>query len=59
MLGYTLSALVRWLTVAAIITVVAVLARMEVHGSGVDLVGLYTLALLLNLPGSCGRPGSR
>jgi ABC-2 type transport system permease protein len=52
LLGYTLSALVRWLTVAVIITAVALLARMEVHGSGVDLVGLYTLALLLNLAGT-------
>jgi ABC-2 type transport system permease protein len=57
LLGYTLSALVRWLTVAVIITVVALLARMEVHGSGVDLVGLYTLALLLNLSGTLWATG--
>ena len=57
LLGYTLSALVRWLTVAVIITVVALLARMEVHGSGVDLVGLYTLALLLNLAGTFWATG--
>jgi ABC-2 type transport system permease protein len=57
LLGYTLSAFVRWLTVAVIITVVALLARMEVHGSGVDLVGLYTLALLLNLAGTLWATG--
>jgi ABC-2 type transport system permease protein len=57
LLGYTFSALVRWLTVAVIITVVALLARMEVNGSGVDLVGLYTLALLLNLAGTLWATG--
>ena len=31
------------------LTTVALLAGMKVGGSGVDLVGLYTLALLLNL----------
>jgi ABC-2 type transport system permease protein len=57
LLGYTFSALIRWLTVAVIITVVALLARMEVNGSGVDLVGLYTLALLLNLAGTLWATG--
>ena len=30
------------------ITAVALIAGLEVHGSGIDLVGLYTLALLMN-----------
>ena len=30
------------------ITVVALLAGMEIGGSAIDLVGLYTLALLVN-----------
>jgi ABC-2 type transport system permease protein len=48
-LGYAAAALVRWLTTAAVVTVVALIAGMEVGGGGVDLVGLYTLALLLNI----------
>jgi ABC-type multidrug transport system permease subunit len=39
-------------TVAAVVTVVALLAHMEIGGNGVDLFGLYALALLLNLAGS-------
>ena len=34
---------------AAVLTVVALAVGMEVGGSGVDLVGLYTLALLINI----------
>ena len=56
-LGYAVSALVRWVTVAAIVTVVALLAQMEIGGSGVDLFGLYTLALLLNIAGTLWATG--
>ena len=47
--GYALAALGRWLITATVLTTVALLAGMKIGGSGVDLVGLYTLALLLNL----------
>jgi ABC-2 type transport system permease protein len=47
--GYALAALGRWLITATVLTTVALLVGMNVGGSGVDLVGLYTLALLLNL----------
>ncbi len=57
LLGYAFSALVRWLTVAAIVTVVALLARMKIGGDGVDLFGLYALALLLNLAGTFWATG--
>jgi ABC-type multidrug transport system permease subunit len=56
-LGYAVSALVRWVTVAAIVTVVALLAQMEIGGSGVDLFGLYALALLLNVAGTLWATG--
>ena len=49
MLGYAVSAIVRWVTVAVIVTGVALLAQMQIGGDGVDLFGLYVLALLLNL----------
>jgi ABC-2 type transport system permease protein len=47
-LGYAGAALGRWLVTATFLTVVALLAGMHVGGSGVDLVGLYTLAALVN-----------
>jgi ABC-2 type transport system permease protein len=57
LLGYLVSALVRWLTVASIVTVVALLAQMNVGGNGIDLFGLYALALLLNLSGTLWATG--
>jgi ABC-2 type transport system permease protein len=50
-LGYALAALARWLIVAAILTVVAFVAGMNVVGGTVDLVGLYVLAMLVNFCG--------
>lgn len=57
LLGYVFSALVRWLTVAVVVTAVALLAQMNIGGNGVDLLGLYTLALLLNLAGALWATG--
>ena len=48
-LGYAAAALVRWLLTAAILTGVALVAGMQVGGDGVDLFGLYSLAVLLNI----------
>jgi ABC-2 type transport system permease protein len=50
-LGYALAALGRWLITATLLTVVALAAGMEVGGSGVDIVGLYVLALIVNVAG--------
>ena len=47
--GYALAALVRALVTWTVLTVVALLAGMEVGGSGVDIFGLYALAVLVNL----------
>jgi ABC-2 type transport system permease protein len=49
LLGYAAAALARWAVTAVILTVVALLAGMQVGGDGVDLFGLYALAVLLNL----------
>jgi len=46
--GYWISALVRSATTVAVITVVALVAGLELSGNGIDLVGLYALALLMN-----------
>jgi ABC-2 type transport system permease protein len=48
-LGYGISALVRWLTTVSVLTIVAFAVGMQVGGSGVDLFGLYALGLLLNV----------
>ena len=50
-LGYALAALVRWLVVAALLTVIAFAVGMDVLGGPVDLVGLYVLAALVNFCG--------
>jgi len=47
-LGYAAAALVRWAVTIGVVTVVALLVGMNVAGSGIDLVGLYTLAVILN-----------
>jgi ABC-type multidrug transport system permease subunit len=55
--GYALAALARWLITAAVLTAVAFAVGMQVGGSGVDLFGLYGLAVLVNVAGllwACG-----
>jgi ABC-2 type transport system permease protein len=55
--GYAIGALLRWLITLAVVTGVALVAGMRIKGSGIDLVGLYTLAVLVNvafLLWSCG-----
>jgi ABC-2 type transport system permease protein len=47
--GYAIAAAVRSLVTWAIITVVALLAGMQVDGGPVDLFGLYGLALIVNV----------
>lgn len=55
--GYAASCAVRWATVAAIVTVVALIVGMNVFGSMADIVGMYTLALLLNFAGTLWATG--
>jgi ABC-type multidrug transport system permease subunit len=50
-LGYALAALVRWTLVATVLTIVALVFGMRIHGGAVDVVGLYTLAALVNFCG--------
>jgi len=55
--GYALASLVRWSLVAATVTVVALIVHMQIGGDGVDLFGLYALALIANASGllwACG-----
>ncbi len=50
-LGYALVGLTRGVVTLSVVTVVALLGGMRITGSGVDIFGLYTLALLLVLVG--------
>jgi len=47
-LGYALAALARWIITATLLTIVALLVGMEVGGGPVDVIGMYTIAILLN-----------
>jgi ABC-2 type transport system permease protein len=57
LLGYIGAALTRWVTVMVVITAVAFIAQMKIGGDGVDLVGLYTLGLLVSLAGTLWSAG--
>ena len=50
-LGYALAALLRWLVVAFVLTVIALLTGMNIGGGVVDVIGLFALAALLNFCG--------
>ena len=57
LLGYAVATTARWLVTITVVTVVALLARMQVGGNGVDLFGLYALGLLLNIAGTLWAAG--
>jgi ABC-2 type transport system permease protein len=50
-LGYAIAAAVRWVFTAAVLTVVALLAGMNVFGGPLDVFGMYALAFLINVAG--------
>ncbi len=55
--GYGLAALVRWAMIAVVLTTVGLAAGMHVSGDGIDLFGLYGLAVIFNQVGllwACG-----
>ena len=56
-LGYALVALTRAAITLSVVTVVALIAGMQITGSGVDIFGLYGLATLLVLVGYCWAAG--
>jgi ABC-2 type transport system permease protein len=56
-LGYVITALARALIVFTLLTVIALVAGMDVIGSGTDLAGLYLFALGVNLTASLFATG--
>jgi ABC-2 type transport system permease protein len=55
--GYAIAALVRAAVTWAVLTTVALVAGMEVGGQGVELVGLYGLAVLVNVAATLWAAG--
>jgi ABC-2 type transport system permease protein len=47
--GYAIGALIRWMITSVVVTLVAILAGMRIKGSPIDLVGLYLLAVMVNV----------
>jgi ABC-2 type transport system permease protein len=47
--GYAVGALLRWAITGTFVTVAALIAGMNVYGSGIDLFGLIGLGVLMNL----------
>ena len=47
--GYAVGALLRWMLTGTVVTVAALIAGMNVYGSGIDLIGLLGLGVILNL----------
>lgn len=56
-IGYAMAALVRALITWTILTTVALIAGMEVGGSGAEIFGLYGLAVLVNLAATLWAAG--
>ncbi len=57
-LGYGLAALIRWLMIAVVLTIVALVAGMQVGGNGVDLFGLFGSRSSSTRSASSGRAAS-
>ena len=55
--GYAMAALVRAAITWTVLTVIALLAGMQVGGAGVELVGLYGLAVLVNVSATLWAAG--
>ncbi|MDQ2629717.1 MAG: ABC transporter permease [Actinomycetota bacterium] len=55
--GYALAAIFRSLVTWVILTAVALIAGMQVDGDGVDVFGLYALALLVNVAATLWAAG--
>ncbi|MDQ1513558.1 MAG: type transport system permease protein, partial [Microbacteriaceae bacterium] len=55
--GYVISGLVRFAATGTVVTVAALLAGMQVDGSGVEVVGLVGLGVIINVIGTLWSTG--
>jgi len=56
-LGYAVAGLVRWIATVSLLTAVALIVHMRIDGNGVDIVGLYTLGILVNFTATLWATG--
>jgi ABC-2 type transport system permease protein len=56
-LGWALASAGRWVVIGSVVTIVGFIAGMHIGGNGIDVFGLYTLALLLNFAGTLWAVG--
>jgi ABC-2 type transport system permease protein len=56
-LGYAGAALGRWIVTVSVLTAVALAVGMKVGGTGVDLFGLYALAIMVNFAATAWAAG--
>jgi ABC-type multidrug transport system permease subunit len=56
-IGYAVASIARWIVTASVLTAVALAVRMKVGGDGLDLVGLYTLGIVVNLAATLWSAG--
>src|SRR5205807_5547169 len=47
--GYSVGALLRWALTGTVVTIAALIAEMNIAGSGVQLVGLLGVGIIMNL----------
>jgi ABC-2 type transport system permease protein len=55
--GYGIAAMGRAFVTWTVLTVIALVAGMNIDGSGVDLIGMYTLAILVNITATLWASG--
>jgi ABC-2 type transport system permease protein len=55
--GYGIAALARAFVTWTVLTAVALVAGMQIDGSGIDLIGMYTLAILVNVTATLWASG--
>ena len=55
--GYGVAALFRAIVTWLVLTTIALVAGMNIDGSGIDLVGMYTLAILVNITATLWASG--
>jgi ABC-type polysaccharide/polyol phosphate export permease len=57
LVGYAMAAIARWGVTAVVLVSVALALGMDVLGNGIEVVGLFTLALLVNITALCWAAG--
>jgi ABC-2 type transport system permease protein len=57
LIGYTLSTMIRWIFNITVVFLIALAIGMDVHGNGINLIGLLVLGLVVNVVGALWAAG--